>query len=115
MAKNEMMNMFTLLETELKGGGKQRATEPYQHFEDSLNEIYDYVKDVFQTNEGKKKEHALSINKMDEPCDCPDKYKAEKMDMNPSIYMSNSSYTVYTLEPIVRKEEEIIKKTDEIS
>ncbi len=114
MAVNEMMNIFTLLERELNGGGKKRATEPYQHFEDSMNEIYDYVKDVFETNEIKKKAHAKSINEMDKPCDCPDKYQAEQIEMKPSIYMSNGSYTVYTLEKVIRKEQDIIKKTEEI-
>lgn len=113
MAVNEIMKNFILLEKELKGGGK-KSTEPYQHFEDSMNEIYDYVKEVFETNESKKKAHARAINEMDEPCDCPDKYKAEQMDMKPAIYLSNASYTVYTLEQVNRKEEDIIKKTDEI-
>ena len=51
---------------------------------------------------------------MDKPCDCPDKYQAEQIEMKPSIYMSNGSYTVYTLEKVIRKEEDIIKKTEEI-
>ena len=49
-----IMNIFTLLEKELNGGGKQKSTEPYHHFEDGMNEIYDYVKEVFETNETKK-------------------------------------------------------------
>ena len=114
MELNGIMNIFTLLEKELNGGGKQKSTEPYHHFEDGMNEIYDYVKEVFETNETKKKAHAKSINQMDEYGHSPDKYKAEQMDMAPSIYMSNSLYTVYTLAEVDRKEEDIIKKTNEL-
>jgi hypothetical protein len=91
----EILGVFHLLEKELKGGGKEKSTEPYKHFEDTMNEVYDYVKDVFETNEQHKKNHANSIYNMDKDCDCPDKYKAEQKDANMTTtsgsYSSNIS------------------------
>ena len=90
----DVFNVFNLLEKELLnttlnqkiiGGAIEQTTEPYRHFEDTLNEIYDYVKDVFETNEKNKKDYRDSVKKMGKDCDC-DKYKADKTTfMKPSV------------------------------
>lgn len=69
-----IFGVFNILERELTGGGKQQTTEPYRHYEDTLDEIFGYVKDVFETNEKKKKEYRDSVKGMDKDCNC-DKYK----------------------------------------
>jgi hypothetical protein len=105
----DVLNVFNLLEQELtnqkKGGGKQQPTEPYRHFEDSMNEIYDYVKDVFETNEKNKKEYRDSVKNMDrntdKNCNC-DNYKADKnTTMKSSI---NGTSVIFTLKESERSD-----------
>jgi len=95
----DIFNIFNLLEKELlntnqKIMGGSQTTEPYKHFEDTMNEVYDYVKDVFETNEKNKKEYRDSVKKMDKDCDC-DKYKADKnTNMKPSIKGTSNIFTL---------------------
>jgi hypothetical protein len=101
----DIFNVFTLLEKELlntthtiTGGVREQTTEPYKHFEDNMNEIYDYVKDVFETNEKNKKAYRDSVKNMDKNtdknCNC-DTYKADKNElMKPSI---NGAPVIFTL------------------
>ena len=37
----------------ITGGGIEHTTEPYKHFEDTIDEIYDYVKKYFGVLGGK--------------------------------------------------------------
>jgi hypothetical protein len=107
-----ILNVFNLLEKELlnqktsqniMGGSVSQTTEPYKHFEDSMNEIYDYVKDVFETNEKNKKDYSDSVKNMDKDCDC-EKYKVDKkLDMKTSI---QSSPIIFTLKDADRQETE---------
>jgi hypothetical protein len=102
----DIFNIFNLLEKELlntnqKIMGGSQTTEPYKHFEDTMNEVYDYVKDVFETNEKNKKEYRDSVKKMDKDCDC-DKYKADKItNMKPSV---NGTSSIFTLKEAERTE-----------
>jgi len=110
----DVFNVFNILEKELFntrinkpiktiGGAKEQATEPYRHFEDTMNEIYNYVKDVFETNEKNKKNYRESVKKMDKDCDC-DKYKADKnQSFKPSL---NGTSTIFTLKDAERTESE---------
>jgi hypothetical protein len=102
-----VFDILNLLERELLtqkmvgGGSKEQTTEPYKHFEDTMNEIYDYVKFVFETNEKNKMEYSNSVKKMNKECNCDSNdYKTDKNNyMKPSI---NSSSIVFTLQPANR-------------
>jgi len=110
----DVFNVFNILEKELFntrinqpiktiGGTREQTTEPYRHFEDTMNEIYDYVKDVFETNEKNKKDYRESVKKMDKDCDC-DKYKADKIQsFKPSL---NGTSTIFTLKEAQRTNSE---------
>ena len=80
-----VFDILDLLERELSipkmvgGGSGEQSTEPYKHFEDTMNEIFDYVKFVFETNEKNKKEYRDSVVKMNKDCNCDvNTYKAQK-------------------------------------
>ena len=129
----DIFNVFNLLEKELlnknyniTGGGIEHTTEPYKHFEDTIDEIYDYVKDVFETNEKNKKEYRDSIKNMDKnidkntdgntygntdkTCNCHT-YKAEKNTlMKPSI---NSTPVIFTLKEAHRDDHSLTKIKNE--
>jgi len=99
LLENELLN--TKINQKTIGGAREQTTEPYRHFEDTLNEMYDYVKDVFETNEKNKKEYRDSVKNMDKDCDC-DKYKADKSEFNkPSV---NGTPIVFTLKDAGRIE-----------
>jgi hypothetical protein len=117
MALNNIMKMFDTLESEIKRGGNSGKTEPYMAFEDTLNGMYDYVKDVFKTNAQNKKEYEKHLHDMEKECNCADKYKADKeIDYSASQSTSQptsqptSQYIIHYLRTDTREEPEFIVK-----
>ena len=105
--------MFDTLESEIKRGGSSGKTEPYMAFEDTLNGMYDYVKDVFKTNAQNKKEYEKHLHNMEKECNCADKYKADKEIDYPasqSNSLSNTQYIIHSLRTDSREEPEVIVK-----
>jgi hypothetical protein len=112
MAVREIFGLFDLLEMELKGtnmnrgGGIDKTTEPYKTFEDKMNEIYSYVKSVYEDSTVKKKEIINGIKNMESKSEMS-KYKAEERNMKDT---KESLSEIYKLESEPRKETEIIIK-----
>ena len=119
MALNQINKMFDTLEMEIKGGGNSGKTEPYMAFEDTMNEMYDYVKEVFKTNAQNKKDYEKHLHDMDKECNCADKYKADEIKdhttYGQSISQSTTQYIVHSLRTESREDMEfIIKDNNEL-